>query len=44
MTLRCETSPQNLDVIVDFYARVLGFSVTKDQRDQNAYLALRRGD
>ncbi len=37
MTLRCEIFPQDLDVIVDFYTGVLGFSVTKDQRgDQNA--------
>ncbi len=43
MTLRCEIFPQDLDVIVDFYTRALGFSVTKDQRgDQNAYVALRR--
>ena len=32
MTLRFEILPQDLDVIVDFYTRVLGFSVTKDQR------------
>jgi len=44
MTLRCEIFPEDLDVIVDFYTRVLGFSVTKDQRgDENAYVALRRG-
>jgi lactoylglutathione lyase len=44
MTLRCEIFPEDLDVIVDFYTRVLGFSVTKDQRgDRNAYVALRRG-
>jgi lactoylglutathione lyase len=44
MTLRFEIFPQDLDVIVDFYARVLGFSVTKDQRgDPDAYVALRRG-
>jgi lactoylglutathione lyase len=43
MTLRFEIFPQNLDVIVDFYTRVLRFSVTKDQRgDQHAYVALRR--
>ena len=30
--------------IVEFHARVLGFSVTQDQRgDQHAYVALRRG-
>ena len=44
MTLRCEIFPEDLDVIVDFYTRVLGFSVTKDQRGEpNAYVALRRG-
>ena len=44
MTLRCEIFPEDLDAIVDFYSRVLSFSVTKDQRgDQNAYVALRRG-
>ena len=44
MTLRFEIFPQDLDVIVDFYTRVLGFTVTKDQRgDQHAYVALRRG-
>jgi predicted enzyme related to lactoylglutathione lyase len=43
MTLRCEIFPEDLNVIVDFYTGVLGFSVTKDQRgDQNAYVALRR--
>ncbi len=45
MTMRCEIFPQNLDVIVDFYTRVLNFSVTKDQRDdKDAYVALRRGE
>jgi lactoylglutathione lyase len=45
MTLRYEIFPQDLDAIVDFYARVLGFSVTKDQRgDPEAYVALRRGE
>jgi lactoylglutathione lyase len=44
MTLRFEIFPQDLDVIVDFYVRVLGFSVTKDQRGEpDAYVALRRG-
>ena len=44
MTLRFEIFPQNLDAIVDFYTRVLRFSVAKDQRGaQHAYVALRRG-
>jgi len=44
MTLRFEIFPQDLNVIVDFYSRVLGFSVTRDQRgDPDAYVALRRG-
>jgi len=44
MTLRYEIFPQDLDAIVDFYARVLGFSVAKDQRgDPDAYVALSRG-
>ena len=36
MTLRFEIFPQDLDVIVDFYTRVLGFSVTKDQRSDRS--------
>ena len=45
MTLRYEIFPRDLDAIVDFYARVLGFSVTKDQRgDPEAYVALSRGE
>jgi lactoylglutathione lyase len=45
MTLRYEIFPQDLDAIVDFYAGVLGFSVTKDQRgDPEAYVALTRGE
>ena len=44
MTLRFEIFPADLDAAVDFYARVLGFQVTKDQRgDPEAYVALRRG-
>ena len=35
MTLRCEILPSDLDATVDFYTRVLRFTVTKDQR-QNA--------
>jgi lactoylglutathione lyase len=44
MTLRYEIFPQDLDAIADFYARVLGFSITNDQRGEpEAYVALRRG-
>ncbi len=32
MTLRFEIFPSDLDAAVDFYTRVLRFSVTKDQR------------
>jgi lactoylglutathione lyase len=45
MTLRCEIFPVDLDATVDFYVRVLGFAVVKDQRhDPVAYVYLRRGD
>jgi lactoylglutathione lyase len=45
MTLRCEIFPVDLDATVDFYARVLGFAVLKDQRrDPVAYVSLGRGD
>ncbi len=41
MTLRFEIFPADLDAAVDFYTRVLRFSVTKDQRkDPPAYVAL----
>ena len=30
MTLRFEIFPADLDAAVDFYARVLGFQLTKD--------------
>jgi lactoylglutathione lyase len=44
MTLRFEIFPDDLDVVADFYQRVLGFSLVTDQRDASApYLALRRG-
>jgi lactoylglutathione lyase len=44
MTLRCEIFPPDLDAAVDFYTRVLRFSVTKDQRDDpRAYISLQRG-
>jgi catechol 2,3-dioxygenase-like lactoylglutathione lyase family enzyme len=44
MTLRVEIFPGDLDAAVDFYAQVLGFQVTKDQRgNPEAYVALQRG-
>jgi lactoylglutathione lyase len=45
MTLRFEIFPSDLDVSVDFYVRVLGCAVLKDQRDDPAaYVSIRRGD
>jgi lactoylglutathione lyase len=44
MTVRFETFPADLDAAVDFYIRVLGFSLTTDQRaDPQAYVAMNRG-
>ncbi len=44
MTLRFEIFPAGLDAVVDFYTRVLGFTVTKDQRhDPSPYVSLQRG-
>jgi lactoylglutathione lyase len=44
MTLRIEIFPADLDTAVDFYTRVLGFSVTKDQREHpGAYVSMKRG-
>src|ERR1700722_4956862 len=44
MTLRFEIFPDDLDVIADFYQRVLGFSLVTDQRHTPApYLSLQRG-
>lgn len=43
--LRCEIFAADLDTTADFYTRVLGFEITRDQRDQAwGYLALRRGE
>src|SRR5580692_4776909 len=43
MSVRYEIFPDDLDATVDFYTRVLGFSVIKDQRDApQAYVAMRR--
>ena len=36
MTLRFEIFPDDLDVIADFYQRVLGFSLVTDQRHASA--------
>ena len=45
MTLRFEIFPDDLDVIVDFYTRVLHFRLTTDQRSEpNAYVSLQRDD
>ena len=44
MTLRFEIFPRDLDTAVDFYVRVLGFRLTKDERDDpEPYVALQRG-
>lgn len=44
MTLRFEIFPSDLDPVVDFYTRVLRFSVSKDQRDEpSAYVSMQRG-
>lgn len=41
MSLRFEIFPDDLDPIVDFYTRVLGFTVRRD--DRPAYASLARG-
>jgi lactoylglutathione lyase len=44
MTLRFEIFPDDIDVMADFYQRVLGFQLTADRRDEAPpYIALRRG-
>jgi lactoylglutathione lyase len=43
LTLRFEIFTADLDATVDFYQRVLGFQLTDDRRDQDDYVALRRG-
>jgi len=44
MTLRFEIFPADLDAAVDFYTRVLCFSLTKDQRGgPSPYVAMQRG-
>ena len=43
MTMRFEIFPDDLDVIVDFYTRVLLFRLTADQRDEpDPYVSLQR--
>jgi len=43
--LRCEIFPAELDAAVNFYTRVLDFTVTKDRRaDARAYVSMRRED
>jgi lactoylglutathione lyase len=43
MTLRIEIFPADLDATADFYTRVLGFTLVRDQRDGSAgYVALER--
>lgn len=43
--LRCEIFPSDLDATADFYVRVLGFAVTRDERHaEQPYLSMTRGD
>ncbi|WP_169581206.1 MULTISPECIES: VOC family protein [Microbacterium] len=43
--LRIEIFPDDLDEAVDFYTRVLGFALTRDERlEESAYVALQLGD
>jgi catechol 2,3-dioxygenase-like lactoylglutathione lyase family enzyme len=43
--MRFELFPDDLDVIVDFYTRVLLFRLTADQRDEpDPYVSLQRDD
>ena len=43
MTLRFEIFPDDLDATVDFYARVLRFTVTDQRSDSSPYVSLKRG-
>jgi lactoylglutathione lyase len=44
-TLRCEIFPTNLDQMVDFYVRVLGFTLIRDERDTDSpYVYVQRGE
>lgn len=41
--LRCEIFPSDLDATVDFYVRVLGFELVRDEREaEQPYVALAR--
>jgi catechol 2,3-dioxygenase-like lactoylglutathione lyase family enzyme len=43
--LRCEIFPADLDRSVDFYVRVLGFALLRDERDTGEpYIYMQRGD
>ena len=45
MTLRCEIFPPDLGSTVDFYTRVLRFTLDRDERHtDNPYVAFRRGE
>lgn len=45
VTLRCEIFPPDLDATVDFYTRVLRFTLDRDERHTTSpYIALRRGE
>ncbi len=45
VTLRCEIFPRDLDPTVDFYTRVLRFTLERDERQADSpYVALRRGE
>jgi len=44
VTLRCEIFPPDLDPTIDFYTRVLRFTLDRDERHTHIpYVALRRG-
>ncbi len=43
LTVRIEIFPVDLDATVDFYTRVLRFTLVEDQRATNGYVSLRRG-
>lgn len=43
MSLRFEVFPADLDLTVDFYTRVLGFELRRDERDgATAYVSMQR--
>lgn len=43
--LRCEIFPTDLDRTVDFYLRVLGFALIRDERHTDSpYIYMRRGE